>query len=105
MKKIKFGLIAGLIFGIADIIPMFFMNIPDRNLAIMGAFISRFALGLLIFTTDWKMPKWLSGLLLGILLSLPDAIITRTYGPILGIGAVGGLIIGLIAQKLVKDDR
>jgi len=29
-------------------------------------------------------------------LSLPSAIITRAYTPIIGIGAVGGLIIGLI---------
>jgi hypothetical protein len=29
-------------------------------------------------------------------LSLPSAIITRAYAPIIGIGAVGGLIIGLI---------
>ena len=103
MKKIKFGIIAGLIFAIADVVPMFFIDIPDRHLAIMGAFINRFAIGLLIFTTDFKIRKWLSGLLIGILLSLPDAIITKTYGPIMGAGAIGGLVIGIIAQYLVKE--
>jgi len=33
------------------------------------------------------------------LLSLPDAIITKTYAPILILGAVGGVIIGLIIGK------
>ena len=103
MKKFKFGFIAGLIFAIADVIPMFFIDIPDRHLAIIGAFINRFAIGLLIFTTDFNIPKWLSGLLIGILLSLSDAIITKTYGPILGTGAVGGLIIGIIAKYLIKE--
>jgi hypothetical protein len=33
------------------------------------------------------------------LLSLPDAIITKAYAPILILGAVGGLIIGVIVGK------
>jgi hypothetical protein len=61
MKKIKFGLIAGLIYAIADTIPMFFIDIPDRHLAVMSAFINRFAIGLLIFTADLKVSKWLTG--------------------------------------------
>jgi len=99
MKKIIYGVIAGLIFATLDAGPMFFMDIPDRNLAIAGAIINRFAIGLLIFTSDLKMPGWLRGLIIGGLLSLPDAIITNTYGPILGFGLAGGLVIGYIAQK------
>ena len=102
MQKIKFGLIAGLVFAILDVIPMFFLDIPERNLAIISAFINRLVMGLLIFTTDWQMQKWMSGLLIGILLSLPYAIIAKTYGPILGAGAVGGIIIGYVAQRLEK---
>jgi hypothetical protein len=44
-------------------------------------------------------PGWLAGLLLGILLSLPDAIITKAFAPIVASGAVGGLIIGWIAAR------
>ncbi len=100
MRKIRFGLIAGLVFAVLDVVPMFFLDIPDKNLAIISAFINRLVMGLLIFTTDWQIPKWLSGLLIGILLSLPYAIIARTYGPILGAGAVGGVLIGFIAQRM-----
>jgi hypothetical protein len=45
------------------------------------------------------MPGWAQGLLIGLLLSLADAIITKTYAPILGLGAIGGLIIGVVVQK------
>jgi hypothetical protein len=34
-----------------------------------------------------------------VLLSLPDAIITKAYAPILILGAVGGVVIGLIVGK------
>ena len=34
-----------------------------------------------------------------LLLSLPDAIITKAYAPILILGAVGGLVIGLIVGR------
>jgi hypothetical protein len=33
-------------------------------------------------------------LFFGLLLSLPDAIVTNAYPPILAVGAVGGLLIG-----------
>jgi hypothetical protein len=36
MSRIKTGIISGLAFGIIDIIPMIFMVISDRNLAIIG---------------------------------------------------------------------
>jgi hypothetical protein len=39
------------------------------------------------------------GLIFGVLLSLPDAIITKAFAPILILGAVGGTIIGLIVGK------
>jgi len=87
-----------------DVIPMFFIDIPERDLAITSAFINRFAVGVLIFTSDLQVPKWLSGLVIGLVLSLPDAIITKTYGPILGAGIAGGLIIGIFAHIKNKKD-
>lgn len=43
-------------------------------------------------------PGWLAGLFFGVLLSAPSAIVTKAWAPILGMGAVGGTIIGLIVQ-------
>ncbi len=38
-------------------------------------------------------PGWLIGLVFGLLLSLPDALVTKAYAPILGTGGLSGLII------------
>jgi len=56
-------------------------------------------LGFVICNVKLPWPGWIVGLLLGILLSLPDAIITKAVVPILASGAIGGLIIGAIAAK------
>jgi hypothetical protein len=39
------------------------------------------------------------GLLFGLLLSIPDALITKAYAPIIGMGALGGTIIGVIIAR------
>ncbi|HWA32893.1 MAG TPA: hypothetical protein VG737_02130 [Cyclobacteriaceae bacterium] len=99
---IKKGIIAGIAFGILDILPMLMMQFNDKVAAVSGAFISRFAIGLLIFTADLGISRVASGLLIGLMLSIPDALITRNYGPILGSGIVGGVIIGYIASRYTK---
>ncbi len=75
------------------------MSFPDKRAAILGAFINRFAIGFVIGAIRLPWPGWAVGLLIGILLSLPDAIITKAAAPILGLGAVGGLIIGFVVGR------
>ena len=75
------------------------LSFPDKRAALLGAFIARFGLGFVICNVKLPWPGWIVGLLLGILLSLPDAIITKAMVPILVSGAIGGLIIGAIAAK------
>ena len=99
-QNIKRGLVTGFIFGILDIIPMFFMDFENASIAISGAFVNRFAIGLIIFVSDFGTTGWIKGLIIGTLLSLPDAIITGAYGPILVIGIIGGVIIGYISDRL-----
>ena len=100
MNKLIAGSIAGLSFGIIDVLLMIPLPIQEKTLAMGGSFINRFAIGFFIVNTDIPVAPWLKGLLIGLLLSLPDAIITKTYAPILGIGMLGGLIIGLLANKI-----
>ncbi|MBK9256566.1 MAG: hypothetical protein IPM42_13845 [Saprospiraceae bacterium] len=97
MNNIIKGLIAGTIFGIVSIIPMFFMTFEDKTRAISASFISRFAIGFIIFNMELPIPNWLKGGLVGLILSLPDALITKKYAPILGLGLIGGIICGLFA--------
>ena len=89
------GLVSGLIFVAISVGLMLPMSFPDKKSALLGAFFSRFAIGLvipLIQLPSW--PGWLMGATFGVLISLPSAIIAKAYAPILIIGAIGGLIIG-----------
>ena len=98
MNNLTKGLIAGLIFGIVSIIPMFFMTFENKSRAMAASFISRFAIGFIIFNLELPIPNWLKGGLVGLILSLPDAIVTRQYGPILGLGLIGGIVCGFFAK-------
>ena len=98
MNNIIKGVIAGIIFGIVSIIPMFFMPFENKTRAMAASFISRFAIGFIIFNMELPIPYWLKGGLVGLVLSLPDAIITKKYAPILGLGLMGGIVCGLFAK-------
>ncbi len=100
MNTLISGTIAGLIFGVVDVLLMVPLPIKDKPVAMLGSFINRFAIGFLIATTNIPLPPWLKGASIGLLLSLPDAIITKTYLPIIGVGTTGGLIIGSLLGAL-----
>jgi hypothetical protein len=101
MSRLAFGVIAGLAFGALSVALMLPLAFPDKRAALAGAFVNRFAIGLLIPLVALPGPTWAVGLGLGVLLSLPDAIITKALGPIVGVGAVGGLAIGWLASRFV----
>jgi len=98
MTNILKGIIAGLIFGIVSIIPMFFMKFENKANAMTASFISRFAIGFIIYNMALPVPGWAKGALVGVVLSLPDAIVTKQYAPILGLGLIGGIICGFFAK-------
>src|SRR5207302_1718968 len=97
--RIWLGLLSGVIFGSADVALMIPLTFSDKRAAMLGAFIARFALGFVICNIRLPLPGWAAGLLLGVLLSIPDGIITKAFVPIVASGAIGGLIIGWIAGK------
>ncbi|HEV7395571.1 MAG TPA: hypothetical protein VGN86_03585 [Pyrinomonadaceae bacterium] len=99
MTKLTLGIICGVVFGIIAVATMIPLQFTDKKAALTGAFINRFAIGLVIGATNLKYPGWFNGLLWGILLSLPDAIITKAFVPIIAMGAIGGVIIGVVVGK------
>jgi hypothetical protein len=99
MSRILLGIICGLVFGAIDIGIMLSMSFPDKRAAITAAFIARFGIGFVIGAARLPWPGWAVGLFFGVLLSIPDAIITKAYAPIIGMGALGGLIIGVIIGR------
>ena len=75
------------------------LTFADRTTAFAAAFASRFAIGVLAVTVQMPLPPWARGLVVGLLVSIPDAIVTKAYAPILATGIVGGTIIGWAAGK------
>ena len=99
MNPVLFGLIAGCLFGIVDVALMLPMDFPDKKTALIGAFTSRFAIGFLIPLIKMPLPPVAIGALVGLLISVPDAVITKAYVPILATGVIGGAIIGWAAGR------
>lgn len=95
MANLTGGLISGLVFGVVTVAMMLPMQFPGgKATALAAAFISRFGIGLVIGCVQLPWPGWIVGLVFGLLLSIPDALITKAYAPIMIIGAIGGLVIG-----------
>jgi hypothetical protein len=91
MSKPMSGVIA---FGALAVGMMLPMSFPEKRAALLAAFVSCFGIGFVIRCVRLPWPGWAIGLLFGLLLSLPDAIVTKAYAPILIVGSLGGLIIG-----------
>src|SRR5258708_15521392 len=99
MSRILLGTVCGLVYGALSAASMIPLSFPDKRAALLGACLNRFAIGFVIGAAHLPVPSWAQGLIFGLLLSLPDAIITKAFAPILILGAVGGTIIGLIVGR------
>ena len=101
MPPLLFAVVAGVAFGIVDVLLMIPLEFPDKRTAMLGAFLSRFAIGFLIPLTRLPLSPWLAGASIGLLVSLPEAVITKSYVPILVGGVVGGALIGWASGRWV----
>jgi hypothetical protein len=99
MSRVVLGSICGLVFGVAVVLMMLPMEFSDKRAALIGAFLNRFGVGFVIGAANLPLPGWATGLIFGLLLSLPDAIITKAYVPIIVFGAIGGALIGFIVGR------
>jgi hypothetical protein len=94
MSSALSGTIAGLVFGVVTVLLMLPMPFPNKTAALTAAFFNRFGIGIVIGCVSLAWPGWIVGVVFGLLLSLPDAIITKAYAPILIVGTIGGGVIG-----------
>ncbi len=73
MKKIKIGILLGIIAGIIDMIPMILQNLTwDANISAFSMWI---VVGFLISTIDLKLNSVIKGILISFLVLLPSAIL------------------------------
>jgi hypothetical protein len=106
MSRLVLGLIAGLVYGALSAGSMVPLQFPDKRAALLGAFLNRLSIGIVIGAVvgapqvdALRFPAWATGLVVGVLLSLADAVITKAYAPILLFGAVGGTVIGWLVGR------
>ena len=106
MPRLWLGLLAGLIYGALSAASMVPLSFPDKRAALLGAFLNRLAIGLVLGAAmgapqleALRLPAWMLGAATGLLLSAADAVITKTYMPILGLGAVGGALVGWLVSR------
>jgi hypothetical protein len=101
MSRPVYGVVAGLAFGTFAVLSMLRLTFPDKRAALAAAFIDRFAIGVVIGVADLSWPTWSIGLLFGLLLSAPSAIVTKSWAPIMILGGLGGVVIGVIMPHFV----
>jgi hypothetical protein len=94
------GLIAGVAFGLITVAIMLPLKLENKRTVLLVSFISRFVIGYLIAIAVAALPwpGWLIGVAIGLLFSAPQAVMTKSYGPILGNGVIGGALIGFILK-------
>jgi hypothetical protein len=72
---------------------------PTSERRFLGAFFARFALGFFSATVRLSIPPVAAGVLVGVITSLPDAIITKAYVPIMATGVIFGAIAGWVVGR------
>jgi hypothetical protein len=106
MSRLALGLLSGLLYGALSAASMLPLPFPDKRAALLGAFLNRLAIGIVIGAVigapqidALRLPPWGVGLAVGVLLSAADAVITKAYAPILVLGALGGALIGWMVGR------
>jgi hypothetical protein len=99
MCRVSLGILLGLGIGLVDILLMLPLSFPDKRAALLGAFCARFALGFFAATVRLPISPILTGVVVGVLTSLPDAIITKATVPIMVTGAIFGAIAGWVVGR------
>jgi len=97
MNRLVLGILLGIAFGVIDVLMV--LKHPDKTTAmLLQAFSSRFAIGVLGANVSLPMHPALGGALVGLLISLPDALIAKSYVGIIGTGLIFGAMVGWAAK-------
>ncbi len=106
MKVFMLTLLTGAVFGMADILPMIKMKL-DR-FSIISAFVFYLIVPFIVYNTNlFRMPWWLQGGVVTLLLALPVIILVTKEGvqtavPIAVMSIVLGTLIGVVGRFVIK---
>ncbi len=98
--QLNYAIIYGFLFGLVDASLMFPLEFENKALAMTGAFLQRFAIGFLIPYLSFPLSGMLKGIFTSLLISVPTAVITGSYIPIITTGVIGGAVIGWHSGKM-----
>jgi hypothetical protein len=102
MKKLWIGIIAGIIAGIIDVIPMIIQNLTwDANLSAFSMWV---VVGVFIASTHWKLNSPIKGILIAFMILMPSAIIIGWKEPfsLLPISIMTIILGGLLGYFIEK---
>jgi hypothetical protein len=103
MNRVILGILCGIVFGMIDAGMVAFGKHPDRSVTmILQAFSSRFAIGFLATNLSLRVHPAISGALVGLLISLPDAFAMESYAGILGTGLIFGALAGFAVRTWAR---
>jgi hypothetical protein len=105
MTRLVLGILLGLGLGATDVLLMLPLSFADKRAALLGAFCARFSLGFFAATARLPLSPTLTGILVGVLTSLPDAIITKAYAPIMITGVIFGAVAGFIVGRWGTSEK
>lgn len=99
MNRVLLGILCGILFGAIDASMVLFGKSPEKSTTVLlQAFVSRFVLGILAANVTFPLHPAVSGAIVGLLISLPEAIGMKSYAGILGTGLVFGALTGLAVR-------
>ena len=101
-----FALVAGLVVAVLAVVSMLPLRFPssrDKRVAVVAAAADRFFLGFVIgpVSAALHLSGLVIGAILGLGLSIGSAMITKSYAPILVLGIVLGVGVGLAYELLL----
>ncbi len=103
MNRTVLGILLGILWGVADVL----MTVGHPGITtfmLLQAFTSRFAVGFLgVHVLSIPLHPVLSGALVGLLVSLPDAFALNSFPGILGTGLLFGALTGWAGQKWARS--
>lgn len=102
MNRVLLGILCGILFGAIDASMVLLGKSPEKSTTVLlQAFCSRFVLGVLAANVTFRLHPALSGAIVGLLISLPEALAMKSYAGILGTGLVFGALTGLAVKLWV----
>lgn len=101
----EFGIVSGVAFGLVTVLlmlPLKWNSGRQKLEAIVAAAFERFSIGFVVVHLQVVAPCAWNGLVIGLIMSLPSAIITRAYVPVILVGGLGAALIGVLKPLLVR---